>query len=76
MAETSSAILAWHWRQSPGHSSGRVPGSIPQEARMYEHCRYKVLCVGMKRDPAGNSKWDLEILAYVGILPGVLLAST
>jgi hypothetical protein len=43
---------------------------------MYEHCRYKVLCVGMKRDPAGNSKWDLEILAYVGILPGVLLAST
>ncbi len=30
----------------------------------------------MKRDTTSHSKWDLESLAYVGALPGVLLAGT
>ncbi len=30
----------------------------------------------MKRDTTSYSKWDLESLAYVGALPGVLLAGT
>jgi hypothetical protein len=30
----------------------------------------------MKRDTTSHSKWDLEILAYIGALPGALLAIT
>jgi len=37
---------------------------------------YDTVALSMKRDSASHSKWDLESLGYVGVLPGALLAVT
>jgi hypothetical protein len=37
---------------------------------------YNTVAVGMKRDAASHSKWDLERLAYIGALLGLLPAGT
>ena len=37
---------------------------------------YDTVAVGMKRDPGSHSKWDLESLAYIGALLGLLPVAT